>query len=507
MARKPMKNEHVSLKKKDERWIIKINVPIILSLPATKSNTRFLYILLRMLCDENGNRLLSFQIIANLLNFESRQNIHNFWREYVACSEEILDYLTRKVELKKAVPLIQKTILSNILLPLSQHYRDFVKAYPHLEMCYSTFSKYATKINSNSLLEEVQKLFKEASTKLNVEHLLQLIASQEKAPIVCDRLLELIDSNTQKSPKTSHNIELSRFNLCMFVNFLVGSAVSYQTIATLLDVSKGTVHNLLYEITDLKSLIINSISKWSGSISIDEKYIKIKGVWHYVISIVDLKTGIPLYWDVYDSIKKESYQQCFLMFKQLYGTPKLIVSDGSKSLAAARKMVFPNVKAQLCMFHKIRNLMKRLYESKIPYHQKEKLKIKILKVFRRKTTGGRKKGIRDCSSILPSPAAEYLKHNVLAYWSLLRNGLTANTSERFNRKIEKVCSVRYGLQSINSANAIINALVLKDLITNGRAHLSENSIVASLNISQLCQESVKWNSVGQLFSKNNSYAA
>ncbi len=507
MARKSKVNKNVTLEKSEGRWIVRINVPIMICFMATKNNTKFLYILLRMLCDENGKSLLSFQAIANLLNFDSRQNIHNFWREFVACSEDILDYLTRKVELKKAIPLIQKMILSNILLPLRHHYQSFLKAYPHLEMSYSTFKKYAAKTNSNALLEEVQKLFKEGSTKLNVEHLLQLIASQEKAPIVCDRLLEVIDDNTQKDPKTSLNIGLNRFNLSMLVNFLVGSAVSYQTIATLLDVSKGTVHNLLYEITDLKSLIINSISKWSGSICIDEKYIKIKGVWHYVISIVDFETGVPLYWDVYESLKKESYQQCFQMFRQLYGVPKLIVSDGSKSLAAAREMVFPKVKAQLCKFHKIRNLMKRLYESKIPYDQKEKQKNKIIKVFARKTTGGRKKGVIECISLLPSPAAEYLKRNVLAYWSLLRNGLTANASERFNRKIKKVCSVRYGLQSVKSANAIINALVLKELITNGRAHLFENSTIARLNISQLCQESVKWDVLGRLFSRNSDYAA
>lgn len=507
MARKAKGNKHVKTEKCDGRWIIKIDVPVILSFPVSKSNTRFLYILLSMLCDKKGKRLLSFQAIANLLNFKNRQNIHNFWREFVAYSEDILDYLTRKVELKKAIPLIQKTILSNILLPLTHHHQSFVKAYPHLEMCYSTFTKYVAKINSNALLEEVQKLFKEDSTKLNVERLLQLIASQEKAPVVCDRLLEVVENKTQKDPKTSLNIGLSRFKLCMFVNFLVGSAVSYQTIATLLDVSKGTVHNLMYEITDIKSLIINSISKWSGSISIDEKYIKIKGVWHYVISIVDFKTGVPLYWDVYESLKKESYQQCFQMFKQLYGIPKLIVSDGSKSLAAAREMVFPKVNAQLCKFHKMRNLMKRLFESNIPYEQKGKLKTKIIKVFARKTTDGRKKGVIQCISRLPSPAADYLKHNVLTYWSLLRKGLTANASERFNRKIEKVCLVRYGLQSVESANAIINALVLKELITNGRAHLSEKSTIARLNISQLCQESVKWDEIERLFSRNTTYAA
>ncbi len=40
--------------------------------------------------------------------------------------------------------------------------------------------------------------------------------------------------------------------------------------------------------------------------------------------------------------------------------PKLILSDGSQSLASARELVVKGVRYQLCQFHTLNNLMKRL---------------------------------------------------------------------------------------------------------------------------------------------------
>jgi len=50
-------------------------------------------------------------------------------------------------------------------------------------------------------------------------------------------------------------------------------------------------------------------------------------------------------------------------FKGGYGVPTLIQSDGAPALAAARETVFPGVRHQLCKFHKLRNLLRRLRQS------------------------------------------------------------------------------------------------------------------------------------------------
>lgn len=164
----------------------------------------------------------------------------------------------------------------------------------------------------------------------------------------------------QKKPSLS----LERRNLALLVTYLVGCGLNLKTIGLLLDVCKGTVSNLWHKISELQSLILNSIVKWSGKISIDEKFIRINDKAWYVISIVDHVTHLPLYVDVFPNVRKESYEACIRMFKLSYKKdPTLIVSDGSKALAAARMVVFPHVHFQYCKFHKIRNLIKRIYGS------------------------------------------------------------------------------------------------------------------------------------------------
>ena len=88
---------------------------------------------------------------------------------------------------------------------------------------------------------------------------------------------------------------------------------------------------------------------------------------YFYITIVDFVTGIPLHMDIFADTKKESSKPCFRTFRLLYKKdPTLIVSDGSKALAAARQAVFPKVHCQLCKFHKLRNLFAMISKSYLP---------------------------------------------------------------------------------------------------------------------------------------------
>ena len=66
--------------------------------------------------------------------------------------------------------------------------------------------------------------------------------------------------------------------------------------------------------------------------------------------------------------------------------------------------------------------------------------------------------------------------------------LTSNASERFNRKIEKCFSGRYGIPTVESAQVLLRGLWLKELLLNGHQHRSQTSELASINVSRICQE-------------------
>ena len=209
-----------------------------------------------------------------------------------------------------------------------------------------------------------------------------------------------------------------------------------------------------------------------------------------------------MYQDIYYNTTTEAYQHCFQMFKLHYGIPRLIVSDGSKPLFKARMKVFPETPHQLCKFHKLRNLIKDIYKLKIPDNLKQLYKEKILNVFRRESSKSIKKGLKNLTKILPDTLAKHISERILKNWSFRRKGLTSNVSERYNRKINKAVSGRYGLKNLDTARQIVFSLWMKELILHGRQQLHTESMLYNLNISKICQATIQWEKVGTLFSKS-----
>jgi hypothetical protein len=130
-----------------------------------------------------------------------------------------------------------------------------------------------------------------------------------------------------------------------------------------------------------------------------------------------------------------------------------------------------------------------------------------MKAFRRDSVSGRKKGILCLISVTPPTAAEYIENNIIKNWRHLSKGLTSNASERWNRKIKKVTSGKYGLKSVDTARMLVFSLWFKELVDKGNPILRQESHIASLNISQLCQENVDWQHLDRFFSTCGKKAA
>jgi len=85
--------------------------------------------------------------------------------------------------------------------------------------------------------------------------------------------------------------------------------------------------------------------------------------------------------------------------------------------------------------------------------------------------------------------SDYVEKNILGDWKKLTKGYTSNASERWNRKIEKVISGRYGLKSEKFVEQLITGLWLKEAIRDNR-HF-EKCFIQQLDFAKECQENVK----------------
>jgi len=278
--------------------------------------------------------------------------------------------------------------------------------------------------------------------------------------------------------------------------------LSQEILAMLFGVSRTSIHNWLaqYSTRELEQAILASIHCFSGQVSVDEKWIRIAGVWHFCLFAVDAVTGFPLLIRLHPGIDATSWHVFFVQLKALYGTPKLLISDGSKALLNAKQRVFPNVVHQLCKFHKLRHLFQVIH-THVKDAALRKRCLRLAKnVFANRDVSSRKKAARTLASIAGEPVADYVQGHILDGWKKLTRSLTNNAAERFNRKIQRAIAARYGIPNVESAKRVLRALWLKELLMHGKQHRIQTQALDQIQLSKVCQAHLQTNKILHFFS-------
>ena len=111
-------------------------------------------------------------------------------------------------------------------------------------------------------------------------------------------------------------------------------------------------------------------------------------------------------------------------------------------------------------------------------------------MFTNSSVRSRKAAAKRLQKLAGAEVSAYIEGHILSPWRKLTLSLTTNASERFNRKIKKCFSGRYGIPSEESAKVLLRGLWLKELLLNGQQHLEATSQLKSLDLSRICQEHV-----------------
>jgi transposase-like protein len=390
---------------------------------------------------------------------------------------------------------IAEQILTSPLLGIHQQYLAFLDDHPDERLSEKTFQKYARELDVLKLLKRVQQVLAEQPARLDLSRYFREILEMAQIPSAKTKEIVELFPDTQPSSsvhKPTLTEKLSEFKIehKLLITLLYVCNVSQEVLALLFGVSKTSIHRYIYDICgdDLTWQILGQIVRWSGQVSFDEKWVKIDGVWHFVLCAVDAVSGFPLLMEVYPTLDTVSWTLFFTRFRTIYGVPKLIQSDGCQKLAAARKAVFPRVRHQLCKFHKLKNLMKRIRRH-VQDAKDFTRAVRFAKhIFSNAWVSSRKQAAKSLQKVAGQEVSEYVDDHILSCWRQLTLSLTSNTSERFNRKIEKCFSGRYGIPTVESAQVLLRGLWLKELLLNGQQHRSQTSELASINVSRICQE-------------------
>ncbi|NTW17535.1 MAG: hypothetical protein HGA41_08810 [Syntrophaceae bacterium] len=463
--------------------------------PDVGKNKKAVLIFLRALrSPETGKPLLTYQCLADGFGYAARQNVENFVAEFHGSGDEFEQFLSRvNTKHERLFPLVEAQILSAPFLSLHQQYLAFCEEHPAEKLSETSFRGYVRDIDGGMILKRVhQGLSKNESTR-DVTHYLQELLELDKVSRVKKKEISEVFPEVEVSvSRPVARATWSRIEQKLLVVVLYVCNVPQELLSLLFGVGKTSIHHWIYEVCgdELDWQILAEIVWWSGKVSFDEKWVKLKGQWYFVLCAVDAVSGFPLLLDLYPTLDTVSWTLFFKRFKALYGVPKLLQCDGAQTLAAARAVVFPGVRYQLCKFHKLKNLMKHLRHH-LGDPKRLKRGVRLAKhIFSNSSVSSRKYAAKTLQALTGQEISSYIEGHILDLWRNLTLSLTNNAAERFNRKIKKCFSGRYGIPSPKSAKVLLRGLWLKELLLNGHNHLAATSELRSLDVSRMCQESL-----------------
>jgi transposase-like protein len=464
-----------------------------------EKNKKAILVFLRGLCSpDTGKPLFTYQQLADAFRYKARQNVENFVAEFRASEQSFVQFLTRvNTKHDRLFPVVEAQILSSVFLSLHQHYVAFCEAHPEEPLSEATFREYVKDIDGGKILQKVRQVVSKTELSLDIQRYLQeILTLKEVSAVKRKEIVEVFPAVDDSPPKgrsdSGGGLSHPAISRKLLVVLLYVYNVPQEVLALLFGVGKTSIHTWIYAICgeEVEWQILREIVCWSGQVSFDEKWVKIKGRWYFVLCAVDSVSGFPLLIDLYPTLDTVSWTLFFTRFHALYGRPTLIQSDGSRALSAARERVFAGVRYQFCTFHKLRNLMKRLRHH---IHDGTLLRrcCRLARHgFSNTWVSSRKQAVKTLQALAGQEISAYLEAHILSVWRHLTQSLTNNAAERFNRKIKKCLSGRYGFSSTTSVEVLLRGLWLKELVLNGRKHLAATSQIVELDLAEMCQESL-----------------
>ena len=503
-----MKSYNLKISKDSDHIIIEINAPCKIVLPLQLG--KFLVLFLRCIKDLEGACLFSFQYISDVLGHPGRQWSHNIYQSWENSGYNLMLFMQDKRKAGEDVlALITEIVLAYPLRSILEQHREFNKAYPEKEMCINAFRDYVSAVDCSKLITVLRKQLQTGKLNPKDSYFINVLLSQGEriSSLQKKYISDLHPDKKDLLPTDSGNdIDWKNQNIqkYLLVSFLYIHGVPQQKLAFLFGVSKTSIHNWVHKILnkELEHTMLNMITKWSGKICVDEKWIRIAGKWQYVLTAVDSITGVPLLSKRFESCDSAAWILFFKDFKLYYGKPTLIISDGSNSLLAGLNYVFKGVRHQLCWFHKLKNLHKRIYQIQDDKTRKRAF-LFAKGIFHNKNVSSRKYAANQLAG-LDENISKYIKKSILNQWLKLTFCLTSNAAERYNRKIEKCINSRYGVKNEKCADALINGLWFSDLLTRGSVHCENNNQLGDIDFSNILKTNFENKQILHFFNNNET---
>ncbi len=369
-------------------------------LPDTWSNRRGAMILLRGLHRRDGWPLVTYEHLAQEMGYADRRNVHNFWAEFEACGGDLAAFLQRRKKVDaEVVARCEHIWKAHPLWSCAQVLAEFRRCWPEqgAELSEQNIrtaghqvgflgvqqmlrrqlaegeAHYKEPVVLASLFEmanaSAQAQAAESLPVLSLPETLESVsplgAEQEPMAAPSDASVALLEDTLlqgEVSPAKLAELWQGGTGATLLAFLLYYHGLSLEVIGRFFGVHKTTVMRWLSPLAQInwQAAVQQGKRFFSGTVAVDEKWVKIAGLWWYLFVAVDHVSGFPLHVALLPSNATPYCKLFLLQLKALGYHPKVIITDGWDAYVKAIARVFPNAQHLLCRFHALRAAFRRL---------------------------------------------------------------------------------------------------------------------------------------------------
>jgi len=463
-------------------------------LPDTPSNRKAILVMLRSIRDSKGDSLFTFQDLSVLFGSNNRQAASQHMEDFRDSDSDFLCFLTRKrkvdgvvveavteelkidplanmKELKERVNIrLERDDLTSANMKVAIDQISYQQIKPSLE---SQIRKGQAHYQEQYLIEEMMK----SNTTIGERSGIQIPESGGMNLSDPTNMRKLVDPNTEIG-------EVSRpMKLVVLCMVLCYHGISLSSLGRWLGVHKTTILRWMVSLAlEVFPIVYEWIKKEvKGSVVyIDEKWLKIRGKWHYWFVALDSRTGLPLVAELLDTKTENACKWIGQKLLDIGKVPKAIITDGMAAYESITQVI-KGARHVLCHFHYqqtvTRWLKLRFKEDKEIAPRKKKMK-KVLQADDKRTVKRRLEKLKEENAKEGLGIGEWIEQTQEKFPKLLPSvgsdkiPRTTNAIERFFRAFNRFYKVRCGFFSVISAKRELVLFLLVYLFVrqeNGKA--------------------------------------
>jgi transposase-like protein len=476
-------------------------------LPDTWANRRGAMILLRGLRRRDGWPLVTYEHLAHALGYADRRNVHNFWAEFEACGADLAAFFQRRKKVDaEVVAHCEQIWLAHPLWSCAQVLAEFRRRWPEPGALLSeqNIRTAGHQVGFLGIQQVLRRQLAEGHVHYQEPVLLEALfeladagaqaQAAEALPVhpLPDRLESVSPSGAgQDSPEapaaasvavledTLLHGEVSPSKLAQLWEGATGAillafilyyhGMSLAVIGRFFGVHKTTVMRWLSPLAHVnwQGAVQQSQRFFSGTVAVDEKWLKVAGVWWYLFVAVDHVSGFPLHVALLPS-NATPYCELFLLQLKARGYhPTVLITDGWDAYVKAIARVFPNAQHLLCRFHALRAALRRLRTQVPSGRARQRWAEKLIGLFRTPSKRTVRRRLATLQAEAQNSPAQAVVTRLLAKLPQLLPAVgstwrptTSNAAERFLGAVERFYRAKGPFQNLASAQKHVDLFML-----------------------------------------------